>query len=373
MSRPGPNSPRPAVWVVVEAAEPRPPWLAALAGAGLHCETSAPAELPGLLDEAAPTLVVAAPGTGLARAAQHLASARAAGHANAAAPLVGLAAPQDAAREALGDTVDVWLDPASPDLAPTLARLAATAVAPLATVARLAGRLEAEAWSTEQLEYLVHDLKNPLGTILTNLHLLAPRLPDETAGRLLNDAHGAAQRLERMVLNLLDVGRLSAGQLPLELIAVPLEDLVEEALVAIRPAAMARGVALHEDLGAPGPELVRVDFDLMTRVLVNLLENAIRHSPAGSSVRLTAEPEAATVRLVISDQGAGVPEEWRTRIFERFVQRGGPGPGRVGRGLGLAFARLVADAHGVPLGVEAAEPNGSRFYLGLSRALPGRR
>jgi signal transduction histidine kinase len=108
----------------------------------------------------------------------------------------------------------------------------------------------------------------------------------------------------------------------------------------------------------------------MTRVLVNLLENAIRHSSAGGSVRLSAEPQPDTLRLIISDEGAGVPEEWRTRIFERFVQRGAGGPGRVGRGLGLAFSRLVADAHGVPIGVEAGEPTGSRFFLGIPRARP---
>ena len=224
--------------------------------------------------------------------------------------------------------------------------------------------VEAARWHHQQLEFLVHDLKNPLGTILTNLRLARPRLADSTVTKLVDDAMQAAERLERMVMNLLDISLLDAGQLALKLIEIRLEDLVDEAIAAVRPMAAARGVTIRLDLGDAGRRVVRVDFDLLTRVLINLLENALRHSPSEGVVRVEIEDsEGSGPTLLVSDQGAGVPEAWRTRIFDAFVQRGADGPRRVGRGLGLAFAKLVADAHGCQIGVRPNEPRGSQFYL----------
>lgn len=356
----------PSVLVVCASAPTPPAWAAPLEAAGLVCQVVAPAELAARLGERRPNLLVAALDDALTGAAGAVRALRHADPVAGLAPLVGLAPGGASPGAELEEAVDAWLDPTSSDWAQRAAALASAARRPLEAARSLGARLEAEAWSTEQIEYLVHDLKNPLGTILTNLRLLRPRLGTEPAShRLVGDAEAAARRLEHMVLNLLDVGRLSAGQLTLELISVPLEDLVEEAVAAVRPTATARAVTLEESLGPPATTLVRVDFDLMTRVLVNLLENAIRHSPSGAAVRLATERRGGDLRLTISDRGAGVPEPWRTRIFERFVQRGPGGPGRVGRGLGLAFSRLVAEAHGVVIGVEPGEPTGSRFYVGL--------
>jgi signal transduction histidine kinase len=223
-------------------------------------------------------------------------------------------------------------------------------------------------WSNEQIEYLVHDLRSPLTSILTNLQLLHVKADQPAVTKLVEECRQTAQRMERMILNLLDLGQLESGRLGLQIIDVPLEDLVEEALFLVRPMANARRVALDEQLGACADSLVAVDFDLMTRVLVNLLENAVRHSPQGSPVTIRASREAAGVYcLYVEDEGVGVPEEWKDRIFERFVQRSPSDTSRIGRGLGLAFSKLVSDEHGFDIGVELRASKGSRFYLKLGR------
>jgi len=215
--------------------------------------------------------------------------------------------------------------------------------------------------------FLVHDLKTPLTSILTNLQLLEARLTDEHSQRFINDGKLAARRLERMLLDMLDVRRMRDGLIKLRRVEIPLDDLVEEAFVTVRPMALAKGIDLHVVLGEAADRIVLVDFDLMTRLLTNLLENAVRHSPEGSAVHIRALLDDDEVdggfMLCIDDCGDGVPPEDRERIFGQFVQLDGQRLSREGRGLGLAFCRGVAEAHGLDIGVTDNESGGSRFYL----------
>lgn len=213
------------------------------------------------------------------------------------------------------------------------------------------------------LEYLVHDLKTPLAGVLAAFHFIERHLEGEEARRFLHDGRAAAKRLERMLLDLLDVRRIEEGQLELERVAIPLDDLVEEALAAVRPQAMSRSVTLCTQLGEWASRLVEIDFDLMTRVLVNLVDNAVRHSPADSQVCVSAESNGAGFVLCVDDCGKGIPEAARQRIFEKFVRLDADAGDHGGRGLGLAFARLVAHAHDLDIGVQTSPRGGSRFYL----------
>jgi two-component system sensor histidine kinase KdpD len=145
-------------------------------------------------------------------------------------------------------------------------------------------------------------------------------------------------------------------------VAVRLEDLVDEAVRWVGPAARRQGTPLELALGIEGERVVRVDFDLTVRLLVNLLENALRFSPPGAPVRLVGEPAQQGLSLCVLDRGPGVPPEWRQRIFERFAQVSGQ-TARSTRGLGLAFSQLVARAQGLGLFVEDAPGGGSRFVL----------
>lgn len=219
-------------------------------------------------------------------------------------------------------------------------------------------------WQDELMEYLVHDLKSPLTTILSNFHLLEQYVTDNAGGELLQNGRRAALRMERMILNILDIGRLEAGQLKLKTVEVPIEDLLEEAIRAVHLAGRNRGVEIITDLKECADVLVGVDFDLMTRVIVNLLDNAIRFSPDDTPVVITAtrNPDAQLV-VAIMDRGIGVPAEWQERIFDKYVHRGEKGPGRNSHGMGLAFAKLVSNVHGITIGVRTGQPEGSEFYL----------
>jgi len=223
---------------------------------------------------------------------------------------------------------------------------------------------QSQQWQDELMEYLVHDLKSPLATILSNFHLLEQYVRDTAGGELLQNGRRAALRMERMILNILDIGRLEVGQLELKTVKVPIEDLLEEAIRAVHLAGRYRGVEIECDLKQWADVVVRVDFDLMTRVIVNLLDNAIRFSPDDSPVIITATRNAdAQLVVAIKDRGIGVPEQWQERIFDKYIKRGEQGPGRSSHGMGLTFAKLVSNVHGITIGVRPGEPEGSEFYL----------
>ena len=212
-------------------------------------------------------------------------------------------------------------------------------------------------------EFLVHDLKNPLATILTNLHLLEGRLDSEIPIRFASEAQAAGRRLERMLVNMLDLSYREAGRLELELMVVRLDDFVEEAVFAVRPLGVPRGIRVEPELGELSAVTVEVDFDMMTRVLINLLENAIRHSPDDGSVAVRTSVGDGCFLLCVDDRGEGVPESERDRIFGKFVRINTEVQKRSGHGLGLAFVRMVAEAHNLEIGVDTGPDGGGRFFI----------
>lgn len=225
------------------------------------------------------------------------------------------------------------------------------------------GLREASRSRADLTDFLIHDLKNPLATILTNLHLVKQQVSTDIGKRLVDEGKAAGRRLERMLTNWLDISHQDAGRLRVDRLVVRLDDLVEEAVVAVRPLGAPRAIEVGAELGDLASQTVEVDFDMMTRVLVNLLENAVRHTPAGGAVAVRAIPDGKTMRLCVDDSGRGVPEEERGRIFQRFVRLNTEVQRREGHGLGLAFARTVAEAHGLEIGVASGPCGGGRFFL----------
>ena len=140
-------------------------------------------------------------------------------------------------------------------------------------------------------------------------------------------------------------------------------------LAQIAAEATAEAGALTEDhtllVDAPDPLIVDGDRDELHRLVTNLVENAIRHTPAGTTVAITTSSEDHRALLTVSDDGPGIPAEQRARIFERFVRRSGDRGGSTG--LGLAIVQTVADNHGGSARVEDAQP-GSRFVVDLPLA-----
>jgi signal transduction histidine kinase len=212
--------------------------------------------------------------------------------------------------------------------------------------------------------FVVHDLKNPVS--LMDLHAQVLASDRELTARARDSvAHirDGARSLLRLILNLLDISKSEEGQLVARRGDVDLDALSLEVLEAQQLRAQTAEVTFHRAIGA---RTAVADVDLLRRVLENLLDNAIRHAPRGSQVRLTTTGSATGVELRIADAGTGIPPELRAKIFEPFVQldSGERAVTRTGRGLGLAFCKLAVEAHGGKLWVEDAEV-GAVFCLRL--------
>ncbi|MFO0745126.1 MAG: hybrid sensor histidine kinase/response regulator [Myxococcota bacterium] len=215
--------------------------------------------------------------------------------------------------------------------------------------------------------FLVHDLKNPVTGMQLAAELIArdPGVPERSrdiAQRIRNQA----QDLSRMIMGLLDISKSDEGRLVIARATTEAAALVRDALEAQAIRAEAAGVTLRADVDAL---VLAVDVNLIRRVLENLVENAIRHAPEGSEIRVSARRQADTVVLAVADRGRGVPEPMRERIFDRFVQLDEEvNASRGGRGLGLAFCKLVVEAHGGSISIEDGAP-GAVFSVRLPDVL----
>lgn len=226
---------------------------------------------------------------------------------------------------------------------------------------------EADRLKDELLASVSHDLRTPL----TSIRAAAAELrgAGEERGALIEEE---AERLNRMVADLLDLSRARAGALPIRLEINAVDDLLGAALrqVSALPGADAVAVRLEDD-GAP--LLGRFDFVQSLRVLSNLLDNALRHSPDPGSVRLTARREGQDIAIRVEDRGVGVPERDRERLFQPYF-RSASAAGTQGTGLGLAIARSVAEAQGGAVSYEPRAGGGSVFEFRLPAAdLPATR
>ncbi|MCL2725543.1 MAG: hybrid sensor histidine kinase/response regulator [Polyangiaceae bacterium] len=214
------------------------------------------------------------------------------------------------------------------------------------------------------MAFVVHDLKNPVNAMDLHAQLL---LRDEglspNARSSVTRIRSEAQKLTRMILNLLDVSKADEGKLSAHPALFDLVPLVSEVLSEFLPTAAARNV---EVVRAIDVTRIHADEDLFRRLLTNLVDNAIRHAPVGSKVSVVASPHADFTELRVIDRGEGVLPEMRDKIFDPFVRlEVGDGPAsRSSRGLGLAFCKLAVLAHGGRIWVEDGAP-GAIFCVRL--------
>jgi signal transduction histidine kinase len=171
--------------------------------------------------------------------------------------------------------------------------------------------------------------------------------------------------LDRILGELLDIGRIESGKAPMELRPVPPQEMVSEAVEPYRNAARDGGVsltvALPDDLSR-----VWVDPTQIAHVFANLLSNALKYTLPGGTISITAKEEGEFVRFQVSDTGVGIPERYLPRIFEQFFRVPEQGSGS-GVGLGLAIVKEIVEAHGGTVGVESREGTGSTFHFSLRR------
>jgi signal transduction histidine kinase len=217
------------------------------------------------------------------------------------------------------------------------------------------------------MAFVVHDLKNPVNAMDLHAQLLVrdrtlPEDARESAGHI----RGAARQLGRMISNLLDLSKSDEGKLVAQRTEFDLVALATAVTGEIEVATRERAVRFEVAL-----ESARIvaDEDLLHRTLANLLENAVRHAPRETAVRLTGRRGDGATEIRVTDAGKGVPAAMRERIFDPFVQLDQTGlpPTRTGRGLGLAFCRIAVEAHGGRIWIEDADP-GAVFVLSIPDA-----
>lgn len=209
-----------------------------------------------------------------------------------------------------------------------------------------------------------HELRTPVSIVRVSADVALSRDHREEGEyrEALAIVVGQAQRLGRLVDDMLVLARADAGGVALRAVDLYFDELVADCRRAVGVLAAERGVTIH--LTGATDVSVRGDEDLIRRLVLNLLQNAVQHSPAGGDVEMELTREPGRVRLRISDRGPGIPTADQTRIFDRFVQLDASRHGR-GTGLGLPIARWVAEAHRGTLVLEASGRGGSTFTVVL--------
>jgi two-component system sensor histidine kinase KdpD len=218
---------------------------------------------------------------------------------------------------------------------------------------------QAESARRALLRSVSHDLRTPLAAIraITSDLRSGASYDEATRDDLLDVVADEAERLDRLVANLLSLSRIEAGALVPDLQAVDLDELCADRVRRLSRLLRDVRVATHLPPGLP---LVDADYVLLDQVLTNLLENAARHSPPGGTIRIDACERGEMMEVSVSDQGVGVPSDERAQIFEPF--RTGSSPQR-SSGVGLAICRAIVEAHGGTITVDDADagaPEGGR-------------
>ncbi len=214
---------------------------------------------------------------------------------------------------------------------------------------------------------MVHDLRNPLTVISGTLTFLNESVVDvlsPSQRQLWGIAHNSTEGMLQLVNAILEMSRLESREMPLEHTLISLADLATDVLYSQLPLATEKSLHLENDVPADLP-LAWADAGLIKRVLQNLVGNAVKFTPAGGVIRVTASADASDQsRLLVSvtDTGSGIPPEMQDRLFQKFVT--GPHEGR-GSGLGLAFCKMVVEAHGERIWLESTSESNTTFTFSL--------
>lgn len=245
------------------------------------------------------------------------------------------------------------------------------------TFNRMADQIEAAAQKQRAVDQMrrdliawtSHDLRTPLTSIRVVVEALADSMIDDpdTIQRYLSSIRSDVASMNRLIDDLFELAQLDAGGLTLDKVPVSLSDLISDVLERLRVLAEQRGVSLEGQVESQ-IDPVTIDPQKIERVLVNLIGNAIRHTPAGGQVTIDARRQTspARVRVSVSDTGEGITAEDLPHIFERFYRgEKSRSRSRGGAGLGLAIAKGIVEAHGGSIAASSRAGEGSTFTFTL--------
>ena len=233
---------------------------------------------------------------------------------------------------------------------------------------------EAEQTQRNMVSMIVHDLKNPLNVVFISIDLLASDFGDmlsDDQREILRNANMAGQQMLRLITNLLEVQRLEDGKMPVRPELLDLTQVLKLMVGQAQPLADQKDIALSLVVEEPLP-FVMADVDLTSRVVANLLDNAIKFTPLDGQIVVAAKFEDDEVIISVTDNGLGIPADQQECIFEAFVQAPRQDVrGEASVGLGLAFCRLAIDALEGRIWVESELGEGAKFSFALPANLEG--
>ncbi|NOT04015.1 MAG: GAF domain-containing protein [Anaerolineales bacterium] len=225
-------------------------------------------------------------------------------------------------------------------------------------------RKELDALRDDMIAMIYHDIRSPLGNVVSSLEMMSGLMPDdETLVSMLNIARNSTARIQRLVNSLLDINRLESGQQIIDQNSIDPQALIRESIRDVLPAAAGRQQNIENKVTTVLP-LIWVDVDMVHRVFINLLENAIKFTPVEGQIQVGAQTDGVFVKFWIRDNGPGISPADRERVFDKFIRLRGKNRA-VGLGLGLAFCRLAVHGHGGEIWVESELEKGSTFWITL--------
>ncbi len=222
-------------------------------------------------------------------------------------------------------------------------------------------RQNADRVKREFLEMVSHDIRTPLTSVTTTLQLMERGVNPDRLTKDLSIARRSITQVVSLLNELLDLHRIDAGKLELDLVEADILELLSEAIDVVRPQAESRGIEIVE---ANESATVKCDVDRLRQVFVNILSNAIKYSPDKGRVEISVAKEQEKTKVTISDEGPGVEAELQAKIFERFRQTStADDKEKGGKGLGLAICKGLVEAHGGTIGILSEIGKGSKFWI----------
>jgi signal transduction histidine kinase/DNA-binding response OmpR family regulator len=214
-----------------------------------------------------------------------------------------------------------------------------------------------------------HELRTPLTSIRGSLGLLISGAAGELSPKVrqfVEIAHNNSARLVHLVNDILDIEKIESGRMDFQYDMLPAHAIVQQAVEANRAYAAPFGVTFQTTIDLPPLTEVRADAARVQQIMANLLSNAAKFSPIGGVVDITMTAQPDHIRISVRDHGAGIPDEFRARIFQRFAQADSSDRRQKGgTGLGLSISKAIVEQHGGTIGFDVPEDGGTRFWFTL--------
>lgn len=236
------------------------------------------------------------------------------------------------------------------------------------TVRDISAEYELEQKKADFLAMIVHDLRSPIISNIYGARLLKKRLKESLDGELSEIIENNMATLDRalnLVNDLLDISKFESGELEIKNEDIDIGEILDISIRSFRTMADMAGISIGRE-AEPDIPRIRGDRDLLIRVMINLIGNAVKFSPNGGDIRVTARATGFGIKVSVIDKGPGIPNEKLSSIFDRYVQLDRETEKmRMGTGLGLTICKQIVEAHGGRIGAENAPGGGSIFTLEL--------